>query len=197
MWYSLARRSMRLLVSLIGGYESVNDGELIEKNSCVMASNHISYLDPPFLGSITPGEIYYLAKSELFEIPLLGQLISKLNALPVKRGAIDRKSIEIVENVLLQNNTILIFPEGSRKNFNAKPGIGKIVYQTKKDVLPVYLENTDKFCQCLFRRKKIRLIVGNKIKFNEYKIDNLDKKEAYRYIANYVLKRINSLKNDN
>ncbi|QKY71614.1 1-acyl-sn-glycerol-3-phosphate acyltransferase [Lentibacillus sp. CBA3610] len=80
----------------------------------IICSNHISNLDPPVVGITSPRDIYFMAKGELFEKPILGKLLSGIHAFPVKRGMKDRnalrKGLEILEN----GNTLGLFPEGTR-----------------------------------------------------------------------------------
>src|SRR5579862_8249553 len=52
----------------------------------IVACNHVSYVDPVALGVSLPRPIWYMAKTELFKIPVLGPLITGLNAFPVERG---------------------------------------------------------------------------------------------------------------
>jgi 1-acyl-sn-glycerol-3-phosphate acyltransferase len=58
---------------------------------CILAANHRSHLDPPVLNIISPRPIIFLAKKELFEVPILGWIIKKAGAIPVKRDNRDFK----------------------------------------------------------------------------------------------------------
>jgi len=68
----------------------------------VVASNHVSYLDPPMLGTWFPRAINFMAKQELFDVPVLGPLIRAVHAFPVNREAGDlgaiRHSLRILKN---------------------------------------------------------------------------------------------------
>ena len=155
--------------------------------SGIIAANHISFLDPPLVGAITPHAINFLAKSELFKTPLLGLAVRNLNAIPIRRGAIDRHAMKMVVEALERGGCVLIFPEGSRKNFTARPGIGKIAIQTNSPVLPLYFENTN---QPL--RKRMRVVVGEPITretISQYE----DNKDGYRGLSEHILHRINAL----
>lgn len=80
----------------------------------VIASNHISDLDPPLIGVTIKRELSFFAKQELFKIPVLGMIISNLNAFPVNRGKGDRAALKKSVEVLKDNNVLVIFPEGTR-----------------------------------------------------------------------------------
>jgi 1-acyl-sn-glycerol-3-phosphate acyltransferase len=105
----------------------------------IVACNHVSLLDPPILGGFCPRKLHYMAKRELFEIPLFGALIRALGAYPVDRegsaaGAIKR-SIEI----LRAGSAVGIFPEGGRNPkgaAQARAGVALLASLAKSPVLP-------------------------------------------------------------
>ncbi|HTX55854.1 MAG TPA: lysophospholipid acyltransferase family protein [Candidatus Acidoferrales bacterium] len=102
------------------GTESVPpDGPLI------VACNHVSNLDPPLLGAFCPRQIHYMAKKELFEIPVLGPTIAALGAYPVDRRGSAAAAIKRSVDVLREGGCIGIFPEGGRNVHGDKaPRIG-------------------------------------------------------------------------
>ena len=171
-----------------------NKERLNNWKSGIIATNHISYFDPPLIGGCLRHKVHFLAKKELFAIPVLGFIIRKLYAIPIRRGVIDRKALENVSQLLTDGENVLIFPEGSRKNFTAKPGIGMIAIKTGVPVLPILVENTDKSWQCLFRRKEMRVIVGEVIPAIS---DYSETKDDFRRYAENVLTTIKMLANEN
>jgi len=165
----------------------INKQQIKNAHGCIIAANHISWFDPPFIGSVLPFSINYLAKAELFRNKIFGNLLKKLNAIPIKRGTIDRKAIEIVKEKLQSGNSVLIFPEGTRKSSKAKSGIGKIALETGKDILPIYIENSDKFWSCLIGKKGLKIIFGEKIKAAEFSQWEKNK-DNYRKLAEMIWK---------
>ena len=65
-------------------YRAYGQENIIEEGPAIMAVNHQSYLDPPLVGITCKNELYYLARKTLFEKKLLGPIISRVNALPVR-----------------------------------------------------------------------------------------------------------------
>ena len=63
-------------------YKIINPERLQNIDNCIIAANHISANDPPFLGGIIPREIFYLAKSELFKHKLFGKILKHFNVIP-------------------------------------------------------------------------------------------------------------------
>jgi 1-acyl-sn-glycerol-3-phosphate acyltransferase len=80
----------------------------------IVACNHVSNLDPPLLGANCPRQISYMAKKELFEIPVLGSLISGLGAYSVDRQGSARAAIKRSLEILNAGGCVGIFPEGGR-----------------------------------------------------------------------------------
>jgi 1-acyl-sn-glycerol-3-phosphate acyltransferase len=112
----------------------------------VVAANHRSYLDPPLLGTWFPRPIHYMAKQELWKIPLLGPLISSVNAFPVNRDAADIGSIKRALRILRDGGVVGIFPEGTRNvsgEAEVKSGAVVLASSAHCPVVPVGLVRTD------------------------------------------------------
>ena len=121
--------------------------ENIPKNdSFIIVSNHGSLLDPPFLGHALGLKVSFMAKSELFKIPILSQIITACGAYPVKRGITDRNSIETAKEILIDKNIIGIFIDGTRQRDgrvnNPKKGAALISAKTRKLLLPITIINS-------------------------------------------------------
>jgi len=107
----------------------------------IIAANHESYFDPPFIGSSLPRSINYLARENIFSHWLSGPFFRGLNAVPVDRQGGGAKGLKIILERLLKNNGIIIFPEGTR-TFNgemlpAQGGIGLTIIKSRAPVVPV------------------------------------------------------------
>jgi len=157
-------------------YKFVFRGHLIgrenipQKNSFIMVSNHGSLLDPPLLGHALGCNISFMAKSELFKVPLLGFIIKACGAYPVKRGIVDKNTIKTACKKLSNNNCIGIFIDGTRqKNGRVnkpKQGAALLAFKNQKLLLPVAIVNSHslirfKFCIPLF--SKIVIKVGKPV----------------------------------
>jgi 1-acyl-sn-glycerol-3-phosphate acyltransferase len=111
----------------------------------VVACNHISNLDPPLLGASAPRPIRYMAKKELFEIPVLGPLIRALGAFPVDRQGSATAAIKRSVEVIRAGDCVGIFPEGGRNVAGDKePRIGVALVASLADapVVPAYVHNS-------------------------------------------------------
>ena len=133
-------------------YKFVFRGHLIgrenipQQNSFIMVSNHGSLLDPPLLGHALGCNISFMAKSELFKVPLLGFIIKACGAYPVKRGIVDKNTIKTACKKLSNDNCIGIFIDGTRqKNGRVnkpKQGAALLAFKNQKLLLPVAIVNS-------------------------------------------------------
>lgn len=137
----------------------------------IVCSNHVSAADVIFLTVAVPKrQIHYMAKAELFKIPLLKQFMKGMGAFPIKRGVADISSIKKTIKFLRDKEVVGIFPQGTRCNgvhpreTEVKAGVGMIAWRAGSDVLPVAII-TKKYKVRMFRR--VDVIIGKPIPYDE------------------------------
>lgn len=112
----------------------------------IIVSNHASDFDPPILSCAVQRPVSYMAKEELFRVPLLKQGIELYGAYPVKRGAADRSAIRAALNRLNEGWAVGLFLQGTRtpdaRISNPKLGAALIAAKAKVPLLPVSLWGT-------------------------------------------------------
>jgi 1-acyl-sn-glycerol-3-phosphate acyltransferase len=86
----------------------------------VICFNHFSWLDPWALGSVAPRTIYYVAKQEAHDNPLIGPFIRFFGTSSIRRGESDREAIRVMREVVRRGDTLGMFPEGTRQE--SEPG---------------------------------------------------------------------------
>jgi len=101
-----------------------------------------------------------------------------------------------VEKRLSAGESILVFPEGTRKSAKIKPGTGKFALEMQKDIQPVFIENSDDIKGCIFGKKRLKFVIGKLIKIEQFKDMELTK-ENFQYLSEYVMDKINELKDRN
>ncbi|MBV9333660.1 MAG: 1-acyl-sn-glycerol-3-phosphate acyltransferase [Candidatus Eremiobacteraeota bacterium] len=113
----------------------------------IVACNHISYFDPPFMGCFCPRRIRYMAKKELFEIPVLGAVITGLGAYAVDRHGSAAAAIKRSLHVLKEGGAIGIFPEGTRNltgSVAPQTGVALLAALSQAPVVPACIHGTDR-----------------------------------------------------
>ncbi|MCL1466314.1 lysophospholipid acyltransferase family protein [Argonema galeatum] len=117
----------------------------------VVASNHASYFDPPILSSCVGRPVAFMAKEELFKIPVLKQGILLYGAYPVNRESADRSAIRSALNYLEQGWATGVFLQGTRtpdgRITEPKLGAAMIAAKAKAPLLPVSLWGTEEIVQ--------------------------------------------------
>lgn len=146
-FYQFARALCRLYLRIFRLWRVEGSDHLPATGPVIIAANHVSNLDPVVVGCAFERRVSYLAKEELFQVPVLRWIIRQLGAFPVKRGSGDRGAIRAAINVLEQGSCFGIFPEGTRSKDGRlqepKLGVAMLAAKTGAPVLPVALLNTE------------------------------------------------------
>lgn len=112
----------------------------------ILAINHQSIWDPLVAASSLPRKVSFMAKEELFSIPVLGKIFSKLGAFPVKRGQGDMNAIRQSLAILKEARVLGLFPEGTRSKDGeiqkGLPGMVLLMEKSKATVVPVKVYGT-------------------------------------------------------
>ncbi len=142
-FYRFAYTVVKLVVRLLFPYRVVGL-ENIPKGGAVLCGNHSSLWDPVVIGVALPidSHIAFMAKDQLFHIPVLGFLIRRLGAFPVRRGASDLTAIKTAMRCLQDGKRLLVFPEGRRVSqegdAEAKGGVTLLATRTGVPMVPVF-----------------------------------------------------------
>ena len=194
--YNLSRLAGRLLFRL----RVIHPERMIQSGPVILAMNHQSYLDPPLAGSTCDRAIYFLARRNLLNVPLLGPVLPKLNVIPVNQEGVDRTAIKSVIRVLQAGNGVLVFPEGSRTldgNLqSAEPGLGLIISKTLAPVVPMRIFGAREALPRGgggLRLVPITIVIGEPIFFSAADIPSSGK-SVYAALSNRVMKAISDLR---
>lgn len=144
----------------------------------IVAANHVSCLDIPLLAHSLIRPANFIAKKELFTIPVLGTLLRLLGAIPIDREKPDRSALREITKKLNSGNVVVIYPEGTRslngKLQAGKPGVGLIVRMSGKKVVPAAIIGTDKAMPSgswFLRPYPVTIRFGKPLDFSEWKED--------------------------
>jgi 1-acyl-sn-glycerol-3-phosphate acyltransferases len=138
MLYAFFRVLLWGIYKLLFRLEARGEEHIPEHGPVILASNHISNFDPPTVGIYVRRKVHFMAKEELFRIPVFGALIKSFGAFPVKRGGVSKDAIKSAIELLKAGNVMGIFPEGTRgSEGSAKKGAAMIALRSEAAVVPV------------------------------------------------------------
>jgi 1-acyl-sn-glycerol-3-phosphate acyltransferase len=156
--FLFGRQIFRIIFSLFYRWCVEGVENIPKSKGAVIAPNHSSFFDPILTGSAMRRPLYFMAKKELFDIPVLGWIIKQTNAFPVKRNLQDITAVRNAFSILKQGHLLLMFPEGTRlkngKLGKGLAGVGMLACHTQVPLIPVKIENTNNMLK--FKRVKIK-----------------------------------------
>jgi 1-acyl-sn-glycerol-3-phosphate acyltransferase len=144
--YRFAKVTIGLISAILWRVRTYGAQNVPASGPLIIACNHRSNLDPPLLGSHCPRQISYMAKKELFEIPVLGPLIAAVGAYPVDREGSAASAIKRSVEVLRSGGCVGIFPEGGRNvhgDKEARGGVALLASIGKAPVVPACIVGSD------------------------------------------------------
>ena len=125
---------------------TAGNGHVPLEGALVVVANHGSHIDPPLLGHALGRPVAFMAKAELFRVPLLGAIIRACGAYPVARGASDREAIRTATDRLEEGWAIGVFIDGTRQRdgrVNApQAGAALLAARAGVPLLPVAIVNS-------------------------------------------------------
>lgn len=165
----------------VSGLENIRENDKI-----IVCANHKSMLDPIFLAISLPRDLHFMAKRELFEIPILKNILKSFGAFPVDRFGRDLKALRYSVSLLNDNKTLGIFPEGTRvseaRRDNVKDGVAFIAIKADADIIPVEIVSKYK----PFRKTDIQ--IKEPIRVKDFK--SMKNKEAMKLMTDRVYEKI-------
>jgi len=201
-YYSAIRFLANVVLGTISGWSITGLDRIARTGGLIVASNHISFWDPPFIGCILPRESHFLAKEELFSTPLLGPAIRGLNAIPIRRGAADLSGLGRAIDVLKHGGALLMFPEGSRMRDGAlhpaRPGVGMMAVNADVPIVPCYISGTNRPAKWWHRGVRVRLSFGAARPWRELAGDAelVPGRALYQRVGEAVMREIAALRSD-
>ena len=174
---------------------------IIEDGPALLAMNHQSFLDPPFAGISCQREIHYFGRKTLFDIPVIGAILRRINVIGVDLEGSDVSALKAVIRVLRNGGCTVVFPEGTRSRDgnlqSAKPGAGFIIAKTLAPVVPMRIFGAfDAYPRGakIPRMTPVTIVAGEPIHFTKADVAG-DPRLVFQHLSEYVMEKIAALKN--
>lgn len=194
MLYSILAIILRVFFRFFFNAKVVGIENVPKEGAVILAANHMSNFDPPFLGCFSPRPVHYMAKVELFENKIFAAVISALNAFPVKRGQADKNAIKHATVILKEGNALGIFPEGTRSKTGevgkGEMGVALFASMTNAPVVPIAIIGTNEMFSKEKKFPNLTLVFGKPMKFN----GNRKNRDELAAFSDMVIEEIKKLK---
>lgn len=157
--YVFSQYLVRAVLHSLASIKVVNAATCPRTGPVIMASNHLSYVDIPFIGAWAPRNTIYFSKSEVRNWPFFGYIAYTYGTVFVRRGEADRQAVRDALTFLKNGRMIGVFPEGHRSHgqglLPAQPGVGLLVQRSRAPVWPVAITGTEH----VFKQRRPRIVM--------------------------------------
>lgn len=188
--YTFARSLVKMILTPIYRFQTIGLEHFPKEGGVLLCANHIDILDPPVVGLTAPRPVSFMAKDELFQAPILKQLLPNIRAFPVKRGMSDREALRRGLGILKEGNVMGLFPEGTRsEDGEIKKGLagaGFFALRSKADVIPCAIIGPYK------PFKRLKVVFGKPIPMDELRERKASAEEATELIMCHIKQLIDN-----
>ena len=199
--YRWGHRLANMFCKIVGHLEARGIHHIPKEGGVLFVSNHVSFLDPVIVGSAASREIHFMARSNAFDIPGLGKLISIYNAYPVNRGAPDLGALRKTISLLQDGNAVLMFPEGTRSVDGtlgkAHDGACFIADRAGVPTILVFHSGAERILprnRKRLRRAKLTVIFGEPLELITREFET--RREKYQQMGNQMMDAIAGLRDE-
>ena len=181
--YSSLTKIVNGVLSVFMLFKSYGKENIPKDGGFLLCSNHRSFKDPIFIAASCRRQLTFMAKEELFKVPVLGWFIKKVGAFPIRRGKGDAGAVMATLKILRRGEATRIFPEGTRLSDGERPqinsGIVRLAIQSDVPIVPA-------LCT------KNKTYYGEPIYYGEY-VDSVKDAEKMQVLADSLMETIYSL----
>lgn len=182
IFYRFVQWLVRTLRPLVCRLEIEGMGNIPDRGPFLLVCNHQSYLDPILIESIVRRRLYTMAKSTLFNYPLLGAILKGLKTYPVRRYEVDPQAVRLALMYLERGEGVAIYIEGERswdlRLQEPRRGTLRLILKAGVPVIPCGISGAydmwPRWDRAL-RRGNVRIRFGQPLRFPQ--LDDRDKRE--------------------
>ncbi len=191
MFYILITRLLRIYYKIIYWYSVEGLENLPKSGGYLICPNHKQFNDPLILAAIIKKRLCFFAKAELFKNKILDKFFRSVGCVPVDRSTGSLKSLRICIKLLKDENSLIIFPEGTRRCMHladVKPGAVMFAIKSEVPIIPVGISRLRPFSKTVVK-------FGEPIYYNEYYESKLSN-DDYKSLVNKLISKIYELVED-
>ena len=189
--YTFGKALVKTALTPLYRFEVVGTEKFPEEGGILLCSNHIHALDPPVVGMTSPRTVHFMAKEELFKVPVLGKLLPQVNAFPVKRGMSDREALRSALRILKNGDVVGLFPEGTRSTDGVLKkglsGAGFFALRGNADVMPCAIIGPYK------PFSKVKVVYGDPVLMEPFR----ERKASAEEVTTVIMASIQKLLDEN
>jgi 1-acyl-sn-glycerol-3-phosphate acyltransferase len=145
----LMKAFFRVTFGMLGGFKVRGQENVPATGGVLFCPNHTCDADPAAMFLALSRPAYFMAKAEILQLPIVGPLAQHFRSFPVQRDSADRSALRFAEEKLKAGEAVVIFPEGGGNPENRlqplHPGALLVALRTRTPVIPVVLENAQRF----------------------------------------------------
>lgn len=172
---------------------SCHSERIPRKGGFIIASNHLSNLDPMLVGVASGRRLSFIAKKSLFKNPFFSFFLYQFGAFPIKREAFDMQGIKEALRRLKAHQGVVMFPQGGRRSDDLdaseiKSGVGFLAVKAQVPIVPALIIGSDKAMPKgakAISRARITVVFGDPIYINST--------HSYQEIADHVREAMKAL----
>ncbi|KXH82035.1 1-acyl-sn-glycerol-3-phosphate acyltransferase [Sporosarcina sp. HYO08] len=186
--YPFGKALCSLIFSPLYRIQVIGKENFPKEGGVLLCSNHISNVDPPVVGLTSPRTVHFMAKEELFHVPVLKNILPNVNAFPVKRGMSDREAFRTALKLLRNGEVVGLFPEGTRSKSGelgkGLAGAGFFALKGNAHVMPCAIIGPYK------PFKKLKVVYGKPLDVTSYREQKASAEEVTAAIMDEIRKLI-------
>jgi len=180
--------------------------DIPKQGPVILAANHVSNVDGVLLaGWVLPRltrQVQWLGKREMFDVPVMGQVIRAYGVHPVERSGADIEAFRMAEGILEAGHVLLLFPEGTRSRDGAlqtpRDGLALLALRTGATIVPIGLSDTNRLWPRgrkprFWRSGHVTVRVGKPFRLAEELPLDLSRKDAKSQATDLIMRRIAAL----
>ena len=146
IFYDITKLLCWLVFRFRFGLEVTGQQHVPAQGAFIVASNHVSYLDPPLIGVASPRRLRFLAREDLYGRQHLALFLHRVRVISLKRNEADFHAVRAALGCLRRGEPVAIFPECGRQLSGtlgaAKRGVGLLALAARVPIIPACVQGT-------------------------------------------------------